>query len=1484
MFFGVIQSFFLHTISVIEAFMDKLAILPASSARNRGALQIATLYLTLGSLWILFSDRVAARIAVNKEMLAAISLYKGWGYVLLTAALLYWLIRNHTLRLQASDVQFHRVIDALPALVSYIDTDRHYQVTNEAYKEWFGEKAQGKPMQEVLGEATYKKISKYVDKALKGETVYYETEIPYHEGGERYVGATYIPDTGPNGHIQGFFALVTDMTEHRQIQEELRRWADAFEGCAHGIAIGDPNTNRVLACNPAFASLHKCRVEDIVGSAILSLYRAADHELVRRNIEKADQIGHVRYEAHMVRKDGSTFPVEMDVVSVLGEDGEVLHRVETAQDISERKASDEKLRESETKYRTLVEHLPAITYISEPDQYVGVSYISPQIEALGFTSNAWLTDPEFWLRHIHSEDREQVMAELSEFKAGADSFKAEYRLLLPGGEVRWFHDESIRVKDQAGQTILKQGFMLDITESKKAEEVLQESEERYRIVSELTSDYAYRDRVEDDGSIIPEWITDSFARITGYSLEETQAPGFWQQLVYPEDVPIFVEHLQIVLSGQPHMMESRVVTKNGQLRWLRDYSNPIWDANQARVTGLYGAVKDITEYKHSEQKLMLQALWLDQINDAVITSDTNLVITGWNPAAERIYGWKAEEVIGRTGEEILKSEFFSKTRLEVLQELRESGKFSAEITQLRKDGSRIHIETRTVLLRDESGQRIGNLSVNRDISERKQAEENLRRFKLLSEHSRDIILFMTHKDGRILDANTAAQRAYGYSHDELMVLTIQDLRASDVRGLTADQMAQAAAGGILFETIHRRKDGTTFPVEVSSQGATIGGVRTLISIVRDITDRKRSEQALQASQEQLLSLIKQAPLSIAMFDQEMRYIVASQRWVSEYGRGHSDLVGRSHYEIHPDIPEPWKEAHHRGLTGESLKNDNDMWTWADGTKNWLRWAIVPWQNTQGEIGGIIISAEDITENKRAEEALRLKDELLRLTSEMAKVGGWEFNPETGQGTWTDEVARIHDLDPAQETNVAIGLSFYTGESRKKVEQAVQEAIELGKPYDMELEMVTAKGNEKWVRTMALPFIENDKVIKVQGIFQDITERKQIEEALQVAHSELELKVAERTAALSEANALLQSLMDSMPEHIYFKDMQSRFIRNSRSQASLLGLSDPAEAVGKSDFDFFPHAAKAYAEEQEVMRSGIPMVDFEEWVVWPDGREMWVSTTKMPLRNSDGQTIGIFGISHDITERKRAEQEIQQLNTDLEKQAEQLQASNKELEAFSYSVSHDLRAPLRAIDGYTRILVEDYTAILDDEGKRICSIISGEARRMGQLIDDLLAFSRLGRKEIYSSKIDMKSLAVSVLNDLLKEEDRARLDFHITRLPSIQADSSLIRQVWVNLLSNAIKFTSKKERSVIDVGSKANEDEVIYYVRDSGAGFDMEYANKLFGVFQRLHSENEFEGTGVGLAIVQRIIRRHGGHVWAEGEMDKGATFYFALPRKEDHYE
>ncbi len=285
----------------------------------------------------------------------------------------------------------------------------------------------------------------------------------------------------------------------------------------------------------------------------------------------------------------------------------------------------------------------------------------------------------------------------------------------------------------------------------------------------------------------------------------------------------------------------------------------------------------------------------------------------------------------------------------------------------------------------------------------------------------------------------------------------------------------------------------------------------------------------------------------------------------------------------------------------------------------------------------------------------------------------------------------------------------------------------------------------------------------------------------------------------------------------------------------------------------------------------------------DARERWVSVALERECDVDGEVRRVIGTIQDITERRKTRDQLESLNRQLEERVAErtalLEAANRELEAFAYSVSHDLRAPLRAIDGYTRMLTEDYGPMLTSEGQRICSILRDETVRMGRLIDDLLLFSRLGRSAMRLSSVDMEAAARAAFEEVAAAEERGRVDLEIHPLPEAWGDPAVLKQVWANLLSNALKFSSRQPRPRIVVSATREPRRIVYCVADNGVGFDVRYAHKLFKVFQRLHSERDYPGTGVGLAIVDRAVRRHGGEVWAHAERDKGAAFFFALPVK-----
>src|SRR5439155_647726 len=308
-----------------------------------------------------------------------------------------------------------------------------------------------------------------------------------------------------------------------------------------------------------------------------------------------------------------------------------------------------------------------------------------------------------------------------------------------------------------------------------------------------------------------------------------------------------------------------------------------------------------------------------------------------------------------------------------------------------------------------------------------------------------------------------------------------------------------------------------------------------------------------------------------------------------------------------------------------------------------------------------------------------------------------------------------------------------------------------------------------------------------------------------------------------------------------------------------------EIVGKHFSCFYPPEAVEAGKPARLLalaaRDG--RVEDEGWRVRQDGFRFWADVAITALRDPAGTLIGFGKVTRDLTRRRRIE--------------EQLAQSNAELERFSYSVSHDLRAPLRAINGYAQAVLEDYAAALDAEGQRFLGIIRDSAKRGGELIDALLNFSRLGRQTLSMEPVDLTELARAVVDELRRSADVEGMDVIVDPLQPTRGDRTLLRQVLANLIGNAFKFSRGRPHPQIEIGARREGQAVVYFVRDNGVGFDMRYADKLFGVFQRLHRADEFEGTGVGLALAQRIIQRHGGRIWADGKVDGGATFFFTLP-------
>ena len=1052
----------------------------------------------------------------------------------------------------------------------------------------------------------------------------------------------------------------------------------------------------------------------------------------------------------------------------------------------------------------------------------------------------------------------------------------------------------------------------------------------------------------------------------------------------------------LLKEGKVNDLEFLYKTKSGATGHGVFYSEIIEQPDESYILT---KVMDITGRKYAEEKLeknsqLLQAI-IEGTTDAIYLKDIDGKYLLFNHAAENFTGKKSSEVLGNDDTFLFPAEEAVAVMQGDHQVITEGKIATYEEYVTTSDGTKsTFLSTKGPIL-DKNGITVGLFGVTRDITEFRRGMEALHQREYLLSASQqaahigtwswkvgDSKVFWSDETYRIYGLNPAM----GTPDFEFFFEIIHPEDRHKMQEWPKAVIAGLHPPPVEFRVL--RSDGIYRTIQ--TEGDVIESVDGIPSRIAgtayDITERKQSEAALIETQFKLNEAYKLAHMGIWEWESETDTVI----WTEElyHISGLDPLLPAPTYKEHTNLyaPKSWKLLNNlveRALkTGEPYQAELELIR-PDGEIRYVKAFGGAKLDTKGQIIGLFGTLQDITEQRLAEEALKKSRQLLAETESIGKVGGWEINIDTMDTIWTDEVYAIHEVELNSNQNVEKGINFYVPESKPVIEKAVQRAIELSEPFDVELEIISAKGNLKKVHAIGKPDLENHRVY---GFFQDITERKQMEESLRknearlsnifeqandgiyIINSDnqyidinrkglellgytkdelLQLNVADvlhpdEVARLAIEPPKMMSGMPHLAEWIHIRKDGSSFpgevsarrlndysylaiIRDlterKKSEAEIkllnerIGLATNAGGIGIFDYDVInniliwdeqmfrlygispdefgntyeashtrihPDDIERGKKDVELALKGEKEFDSEFRCIWPDGSIHIIHAFAIVKRDNAGNPTRMIGTNYDITKRKQAEENIRILNDELEQRVlertAQLEAANNELEAFSYSVSHDLRAPLRHINGYVDLLNTRFRENLPEKARHYLATVTDASKQMGKLIDDLLQFSRSGRQEVHKEKLDMNGLVSEVLEKITPGTENRKITWSVQQMPEVSGDYSLLKQVWINLLDNAVKYTKYKKSTEISIEFREEKEKFVFFIRDNGVGFDMKYANKLFGVFQRLHTQTEFEGTGIGLANVQRIILKHSGQVWAKAEPDKGATFFFTLPK------
>lgn len=1010
----------------------------------------------------------------------------------------------------------------------------------------------------------------------------------------------------------------------------------------------------------------------------------------------------------------------------------------------------------------------------------------------------------------------------------------------------------------------------DITAQMQAEEELKKSELRHRLLFEHSMDaIAYHKILYEEGIAVDyEYISvnEAFGVLTGLHDVAGKRVSELVPGIHSGNPGLLERFARVMQTGKPEQYETYIVANN---TWYFTSLYPLSDHTAVSV------FKNITKTKLAESELIESEARLrnifEQANDGIFIIDAGNHFLDANAQGLEMLGYSKDELLRMKLSDVLATHEHS--RLSVEPPLVMSGipQF-AEWEHVCRDGSTFSGEVSAKRLNDSS-----YLAIVRNTKERRLAEKEIRnlndRISTAASAAR-VGIWEWDITRNTLTWDDQMYRLYGREREGLEAgpyeTWIRSLHPAD-REFSEEEVKAAFNGEREYDTEFRViwQDGSVHFIKAAGKVFRNGNnnPERMVGINYDITENKLKEEEIRENSDFLKKMFKQG--LIAKF-----LTRASDGVITEVNDQVENIFGYSRTEI---IGKPTGEIQLLSDQGEESKLF-ELFT----TLGFIRDQEVKIRRKSGETGTALMFAStitrnkeiyyfteflDITERKRAEEKVREKDiQFRKLSSHVPdllfqftrRTDGSYFVPVASEGIknifgCTPEavlddfgpIARVIHPDDAARVIAAIEysaahLSFFTCEFRVQLPGI----------------------GVRWIYSNSSPERLPDGSVTWYGFNANITERKLAE------------------LALLESENKLSLFIEHAPASLAMFDREMRYIAYSNRWLEDYKLAG-RKLNGICHYDIFPEIGTGWHEVHQRAMNGEVICKEEDLFERADGTKQWLHWEVRPWYSEGVSVGGIVIFSENITERIETRDELHKLNAELENRVEQrtvqLKEANSELESFSYSISHDLRAPLRAINGFTRILQDEYHSVLDDEGRRICGIIHDNALKMGHLIDDLLAFSRYSRKEINLSRIDMETLVKSIYFEVTDEIQRAKIQFRMGNLAPCEGDPTLFRQVLINLLSNSVKFTSKTENPAVFVQSHYGGNGIIYTFKDNGAGFDMRYKDKLFGVFQRLHSAAEFDGTGVGLAIVHRIVSRHGGEVGAEGRVGKGATFWFSVP-------